>query len=181
MKRQFDWVPWFAYSASQATIVGGTTTGQFPMLDIAGTMFSTTDTIGEIEDTGRFFLHRIVGDLELSSDQTDQGADVVILPGLVEQTGGNSIQTIIGAGSPAGGIWTDEFSNNEFWHHRHYPIQLLNNGIPGVGTDNPWWSHIDIKPKRVIQKGMNPVLAFCNQSAGNLNVRFMLRALVTRL
>lgn len=186
---KFDWVPWFGYSTSQFTNVAATTTGQFPMLDLAGSGFDPSLTVGDIEDQNRFFLHRIVGQVEYG-EPADTGIshfDTVILPGLVEQTGGNTIQTIIGAGSPAGGIWTDEFSNNEFWYHRHFGssqvADLLNTGIAGSGQVyvHPWWTFIDIKPKRVIAKGFNPVLAFCNPSAGNLPVKIMLRALVSRL
>lgn len=175
---RMDWVPWEGYSTTQFTVVATGTTTQFPMLDLAGESFNPTETVGDIENQNRFFLHRIVGQWQL--DEGGAGPlTVVILPGLVEQTGGNSIQTIIGAGNPAGGVWTDEFSNNEHWY-----IRTLHDASLGVGlnaTENPWWGMVDIKPKRVIAKGFNPTLAFLNGGAGSLSVRFALRALVTRL
>lgn len=179
MGRQMDWVPWnFGVSQTPLSLTTGFV-AQFPLL--APGQLDTAQVSGVIEDQQRYFVHRIVGQYQMIGVEGLADATITISPGFLEVQGTDQVTTLWGTttygGTVAGAEWTAQLSNNEFWYFRHTK-QFDTYGFSPI--EHPWWSTVDIKPKRVMSKAQAPTLVFSCER-GSFQFFFQLRALITRI
>lgn len=190
---RFDWIPCLGYRTSVIFDFGEC--NQQPLLD--PTAIDAIDVVGRVEVSQGLFIHRIVGPVfhtVVDGEQPAAYLEYGITPGLFEVEGGNTAQTIFGSGSDFASSGMDgERANGEHWHVRQRfvrPIFQEGGASPLTEVDIPWWTFVDIKPKRHLKALQVPVLwsivpqvTFQNSGvgAGQTYARtHMLRMLVTR-
>ncbi len=172
---RMDWVPCRAWGAQQS--VPALTQGDLELMNIADS-YGTAEVVGLIEASPvRYFVHRIVGMIQVWSSGTPAAGDKVwtrIWPGFVET---EVVPTLITVDF----IDEADGANARMWYQR---IRSLPRGEgDDIGADNhPWWTSVDITPKQVIDKYMVPALSVFNDSATvGSSFRHYLRMLVTPL
>jgi len=182
MGRRMDWVPWNLGTTEVPLLVNAGQCVQVPLLNPL--TLAVAEVQGVIEVQNRYFIHRIVGQFQIISTNDPVDPVVACVPGLFEVAGADSVTTAFGTSTIGGAVgvqdWTAELANMEFWYWRHYK-QVVEVGFNPF--EHPWWSSIDIKPKRVMDKQQTPVMAFKCEGTGEVSYQFFLqlRALISPL
>lgn len=169
-----DWVP--AMGWGDILNVGAGTTLHQPLMDLVR-YTQSVNFEGVIEDdTGRFFVERIVGQYTMYRDDAASVPYAIerIWPGLSFTTGPTvQVQgTIVGV----------QGANTRFWYEKvSFPIEQEAWEDSDI-VAHPFWRHIDIRPRQVCDEGMLPVWSIFNADpALSLRVIHRLRLLLKPL
>jgi len=176
---RMDWVPCFRWGIG-ITLPFASQIDQ-PLMEPS--LAADADVEGRFDETpGRYFVHRIVGVITMNWAATPSGdgqlVRQVIWPGIIDDpTAGGVIST--------GFIDEPSGVNNRLWfmrHVAHVSTTRFQDLRASEGAE-AWGTHVDIKPKQVIDDGQIPILSIFNSeaAANNLVFRTYLRLLLTRL
>lgn len=140
----------------------------YPLPDYIG----DAELLYEDDVTQNLFLHRISGEVRMAYTQPDDVAGAVSLMPL-----GVNYDTIT-VNPPFASPWTfqsQEWANQPHWWKREYLPELVS--APSL-VDHPWWTRVDIKPRRLTGVKYNqwPVLACRNRGEQTLIVTHYLKA-----
>ncbi len=176
---RMDWVPCFRWG--DAISVPFQVQIDQPLMN--PTIQGVDDVEGRFDETpGRYFVHRIVGVITMNFASTPSGdgqlVRQVIWPGIIDDP---IVGGVIGPGfiDDAAGV------NARLWFMRHVALVDTNRfqDLRASEGAEAWGTHVDIRPKQVIDDGQIPLLSVLNDeaAANNLNFRMFLRLLLTRL
>lgn len=139
------------------------------------TAFMGAEVVGRVETSpNKYFIHRIVGQYQLVYRDEDPAAsrriEHRIWPGLYD----TSLSTI-----HTPGLMTDSrTANSRLWFNRiQQPAQLQQ--TPFASIDHPFWTHVDIKPKQVVDENRVPVWQLWNPSIVDVSFQHWVRLLVS--
>lgn len=151
-----DWVPAYGYGDIQNLNSGVTT--NLPLMDPTRYGFTSTYTEGVIEDdSGRYFVERIVGQYTLY--HTDNQSTTVpyfierIWPGLYQDD--STVET-------PGFVTTTGGANARFWYDK---TSFSFAGQAWEDQDllgSPWWRSVDIRPRQVCEQNIGPIWSVFN-------------------
>lgn len=159
-----------------------------PLTTLYVVLYPVPDYIGDqeflYEDdvTRSLFLHRISGDIQMAWETPEDVASASyggwsLMPLGVEYDTVSVLQPFTIPWDPL----LPEWCNLSHWAKRYYRPTLgaAFNGLPPDPFAHPWWTYVDVKPKRKLGVDNNlwPVLAVRNSDAmSRLYVRHTLKA-----